>query len=186
MALKWILQSVRALLASFLRMVLFYFLFLTPGTVCTHALGRGSVWRCMKHLAIPPVPRVAQQSYSPLTPANFPPATPRTLPLRTALPCLPALPGAHTAQTAVISVSQGWWIQCCCYLSLLPRVADFSSVCVQPALLCWGSWQAVGEPGLSAARSPFHLSQFLRQINEVWLGKLYSLQCMQPMNICML
>lgn len=110
MALKWILQSVRALVATCFRMVLFYLIFFPPkpGTGSTQALGRGRhVWRWMRYLAAPLVPESCIAScilsiaefYSPLTPAVFPPATPGTLPVRTAAAAvfvgLPA--AAHTA-----------------------------------------------------------------------------------------
>lgn len=113
--LKWISQSVRALVVTCHRMALFYFILFfspKPGAGSAHALGRGRpVWRWMRYLwslATLPIPRsldglmytVYSIVYSLLAQAVFPHTIPRPLPLRAATTVFTTMPAAHTTSMA--------------------------------------------------------------------------------------
>lgn len=117
MALKCILRSARAVVATCLRMVLFYLISFSPNlALALHMhLAEGGLsggeWGTWQFHLFPeaytaPFILSTAESYSPLSPAAVPPATPRAVSLRTAAAEFVGLPAAHTAPKAAISVSQ--------------------------------------------------------------------------------
>lgn len=98
------------------------------------------------------------QSYSPLTPAVFPPAIPRTLPLRIAAAVFVGLPAAHMASVAVIFVSRG--DECSAAITSTFFLGWLISAVFVWSLHCSARFhdRLLGSLGISVATTPFHPS----------------------------